>query len=163
MLLKFFIMAALGFGVFGTFMLLNKLLGARIPKWVMPVCIGLALIIYHTYDEYSWGGRTMKGLHSKDVPFRVVDVREKSSIWRPWTKIWPLTSEIDIVLQNSIVEASDDAKEGIMIRYRQPAGQSTLLMRFSCAEKIYALKAENDSDAALFQMGDMMRDALCEN
>ena len=73
-------------GAAGLVLLLNKLTGSRLPKWVMPVAAGLTMIAYTIWSEYSWAERT-----AAELPPGMVVVKriEQRAIWKPWTYIQP--------------------------------------------------------------------------
>ena len=43
-----------GLGAAGIAMLLRKLTGNRLPKWIIPALGGLGMLSYQIYYEYSW-------------------------------------------------------------------------------------------------------------
>lgn len=72
----------------GVALALNKLLGGRLPKWVMPIAAGVAMIAVSIANEYAWYGRNTANLPEGLV---IVQTVENSSAYRPWTKIIPFT------------------------------------------------------------------------
>ena len=44
MLIDFISMIAIGFAIGGTFLLINHMTGRRVPKWVMPAAVGVAML-----------------------------------------------------------------------------------------------------------------------
>jgi hypothetical protein len=61
----------------------------RVPKWLMPVSAGAAMILATISSEYGWFGRV-----SGQLPegFTVAETVEESAVYRPWTYLVPLTS-----------------------------------------------------------------------
>ena len=162
MIFKIITMLVIGLSVFGIFTLINKMLGGVIPRWIMPACIALSLVSYHVYDEYTWAKRTMTGIENKETPFRLLEARTDTALWRPWGYIFPMTTELDVVLENSLTDAEDGTKEAVMIRYIHPGMTTTLLMKYSCEDKAYALKIENEGRLIAYKMSDMMKSTLCD-
>ncbi len=72
----------------GVVMLLNRLVGGRLPRWLMPIAAGLAMIGYTIAMEYTWFSRTSSSL---PPGVEVTDTHEADNFWRPWTYIAPVT------------------------------------------------------------------------
>ena len=77
-----------GIACAGIAMLLNRITGRRLPKWIMPVVAGLGMIGMTISNEYTWFDRTAERL-PEDVEIAMT-VDEQSWL-RPWTQIWPYT------------------------------------------------------------------------
>ncbi|ARE42112.1 hypothetical protein RGUI_3971 [Rhodovulum sp. P5] len=78
-------------GAAGLVMGLNMMTGGRLPKWLMPVAAGAAMIAYAVWSEYSWAGRTVAGLPEGVVEVSRVDER---IAYKPWTYIVPQTTRL---------------------------------------------------------------------
>lgn len=72
----------------GLMMVIIRLTGARLPKWLTPVAAGGAMIAATISSEYSWYARTTDSLPEG---FEIVDTVQTSAFWRPWTYVAPLT------------------------------------------------------------------------
>ncbi len=77
-----------GIACAGIAMLLNRITGRRLPKWIMPVVAGLGMIGMTISNEYTWFDRTAERL-PEDVEIAMT-VDEQSWL-RPWTQLWPYT------------------------------------------------------------------------
>lgn len=77
-----------GFAAAGVALLLNKILGGRLPKWVMPVAAGAAMIGMTINNEYGWYPRTKARLPDG---LSIVETVENKSFYRPWTYAYPFT------------------------------------------------------------------------
>ncbi|MBS8225621.1 hypothetical protein [Vannielia litorea] len=77
-----------GVGCAGIAMLLNRLTGRRLPKWVMPIAAGAGMIGMTIYNEYTWYERTSARLPEGVTVAMTV---EEQSWLRPWTQAWPYT------------------------------------------------------------------------
>ena len=77
-----------GIGCAGIIILLNKLSGRRLPKWLMPVAAGAGMIGMTISNEYTWFGRTAERL--PDGVEIALTVDEQSWL-RPWTQLRPYT------------------------------------------------------------------------
>lgn len=77
-----------GLAAAGLVMLVNKVLGGRLPRWFMPVGAGAAMILVTISNEYGWYSRTKDALPEGVV---VADIVESTAFYRPWTYVWPIT------------------------------------------------------------------------
>lgn len=75
-----------GIGAAGVVMLLNRLLGGRLPRWLAPVGAGAAMIATTISMEYSWYGRTVDNLPEGLVVAQAVEQR---AFYQPWTYAVP--------------------------------------------------------------------------
>lgn len=88
---------ALGAAVAGVAMLLNRLLGGRLPRWATPVAAGLGMLGYTVQAEYAWYPRTTAAL---PPGVEVLTAIESAAPWKPWTYARPQ------VLRFSAVDAA---------------------------------------------------------
>ncbi|MBV7396984.1 hypothetical protein [Mameliella sediminis] len=77
-----------GFAGAGVMMLLSWLSGRRLPRWIVPLGAGAAMLIAGIASEYSWYNRTVQNLPDGLTVAQKIDSR---AAWRPWTYIYPLT------------------------------------------------------------------------
>lgn len=75
-----------GFAVAGIVMLVGRLSGGRLPKWLAPVAAGLAMIGVTITSEYGWYDRSRAALPEGIV---VAETGENRSLYRPWTYVVP--------------------------------------------------------------------------
>ncbi len=80
---------AVGFGVGGLLLLLNKATRGRVPSPLVPAAAGLAMISFVIWSEYSWFSRTAETLPQG---VKVAWTNEESVIYRPWTYVYPQTN-----------------------------------------------------------------------
>ncbi len=83
-----------GFAVAGLALLLNRILGGRLPRWIAPVAAGLAMILTTISSENSWYSRTKTALPEGMV---VAETVESKAIYRPWTYVWPFVERFAAV------------------------------------------------------------------
>lgn len=97
------IVAAIGMA--GIAMLLRKLLGERLPKWIVPAAAAAGLLGFTVWSEYDWYART-----SAELPERMVIVKadKAPSPLRPWSYIWPMTTQF-MALDPAATMAHPDA------------------------------------------------------
>ena len=81
------ILVAAFFGA-GVGLILRKLSGGRLPRWIVPVAAAAGLLGTAIYTEYGWYPRLRAGLPEGVVLARRIESRAP---WRPWTYVWPLT------------------------------------------------------------------------
>lgn len=77
---------AIGFAAAGVSHLINRLSGRRLPRWLIPVSAGLAMIGFTIFNEYTWFQRTKAALPEGVSVAKTV---ETSAFYRPWTYAFP--------------------------------------------------------------------------
>ena len=75
-----------GFAAAGIVLILNKLLGGRLPRWVIPAGAGAGMILMSLTNEYRWYPRTLNLLPEG---FEVISTAQHSAIYSPWTYVIP--------------------------------------------------------------------------
>ena len=77
-----------GIACAGLAMVLNMLIGRRLPRWIMPIAAGAGMIGMTISNEYTWFERTAERLpEGVEIALTV----EESGWLRPWTQVWPYT------------------------------------------------------------------------
>ena len=71
-----------GFAGAGIVLILNKLLRGRLPRWLMPVAAGAAMIATTIGNEYGWYPRAQSNLPKG---LEIVETVESQAWYRPWT------------------------------------------------------------------------------
>jgi hypothetical protein len=79
-----------GFVGAGVMLILSWLSGRRLPRWIVPLGAGAAMLIAGIATEYSWYGRTAQS--ARDAGLSVAQTVENRALWRPWTYLFPLTN-----------------------------------------------------------------------
>lgn len=92
-----------GFAGAGIVLLLNKLLGGRLPKWLMPVAAGLAMIATTISSEYGWFPRTKGNLPEG---MQIIETVQNKAFYRPWTYITPFTERF-VALDTPSIQTHD--------------------------------------------------------
>jgi len=77
---------AIGFAGAGIALIANHLTGKRLPRWIIPVMAGGAMISFTIFNEYSWYTRTANALPEG---IHVAKKVEQSVFYRPWTYLVP--------------------------------------------------------------------------
>lgn len=105
-----------GLGAAGIGLLLRLASGKRLPKWIIPAFAGLGMLGYQIHYEYNWFEHKRSQL---PATAEVVDTRQDSMPWRPWTYFYPMTVSFSVVDQGSMVpRQADDQKLVEFILYR---------------------------------------------
>lgn len=100
-----------GFAAAGVVLIVNHLTGGRLPRWMMPVGAGAAMIAMTIYSEYAWFERTQSALPEHVVVARTVEDR---AVYRPWTYV---VSYVDrfIAVDRASIRRNDAAPGQIMV------------------------------------------------
>ncbi|CUH82090.1 hypothetical protein [Tropicibacter naphthalenivorans] len=77
-----------GFAGAGVMMLLAKITGGRLPKWLVPLGAGAAMLATGISNEYTWYSRTAAALPEGVTVAQSIESR---ALWRPWTYVFPMT------------------------------------------------------------------------
>jgi hypothetical protein len=75
-----------GFATAGVVMILNKISGGRLPKPLIPIAAGAAMIGFTIWNEYNWYPQTLAKLWDG---VEVVTEIEKSTFYQPWSYVKP--------------------------------------------------------------------------
>lgn len=76
----------LGIAVAGTFIIINRTTGRRMPGWIAPFAAAIAMITFTIWSEYTWFSRTAQELPDS---FTVTQTYETSNLLQPWTYLVP--------------------------------------------------------------------------
>lgn len=95
-----------GFAGAGVMLILSKLSGGRLPRWLVPVGAGAAMLATGISSEYSWYGRTTANLPEG---LTVAQSIQSSAVWRPWTYVAPMTDRFVAVDTSSLRANADTA------------------------------------------------------
>lgn len=94
MLIYFVATISAGFAAAGIVLLLNRIVGGRLPRWLVPTAAGVAMIVTATGFEYSWYRQAVATLpEGAVVTFR----KETRSPMRPWSYISPVINQFAAV------------------------------------------------------------------
>lgn len=94
MALELFAAVAMGFGAAGIAMLLRRIAPALVPRFLIPVAAGGAMIGFTIWSEYAWFSRQSEGL---PAGFEVASTHAAPSAFRPWTYLLPYVSRFAAV------------------------------------------------------------------
>ncbi|MGJ8606047.1 MAG: hypothetical protein ACSHXH_18170 [Marivita sp.] len=88
----------------GVMMLVARISGGRIPKWMIPVAAGAAMLGTTIASEYGWYARTSAALPDG---VEVVQTADSTAFYRPWTYLAPYTDRF-IALDTGNVRANTE-------------------------------------------------------
>ncbi|MGR3512964.1 MAG: hypothetical protein ACU0GG_09385 [Paracoccaceae bacterium] len=122
----------------GVAMLLNRLTGKRLPKWIIPIAAGAGMLGMTISNEYTWFDRTAATLPEGLEIAMTVD---EQSWFRPWTQIWPYTKRfaaVDTATARSNESVPNQRLADLYFFGRwSPVNQAPML--FDCADARSAL------------------------
>lgn len=101
-----------GLGAAGIAMLLRKLSGNRLPKWIIPAFGGLGMLSYQIYYEYSWFEHQLQRQPAESV---LVSSETGEVFWRPWTFFWPMTTAFTVFDSKSLLR--EQASGGSVVAF----------------------------------------------
>lgn len=78
-----------GVGIAGVILLIRRLSRGRLPAWFIPAGIGMGILSYSVWAEYTWFPR-VTGVLPSDVV--LLAAPEDRSAIRPWTYIFPVST-----------------------------------------------------------------------
>ncbi|MBM1218686.1 hypothetical protein JQU17_00640 [Ponticoccus sp. SC2-23] len=144
-----------GIACAGVAMVLNLIVGRRLPKWILPVAAGLGMLGMTITNEYTWFDRTAAQLpEGVTVAMQV----EEQGWLRPWTLLWPYTKRfvaVDIATARRNENLPDQRLADLYFFGRwSPVNQAPML--FDCAGARSALLidgAEFAADGAVTDAG----------
>lgn len=80
-------MVAAGAGLAGLVLMIRKVSRGRLPSWTIPAAIGLGMLSFTIWNEYTWYPRASGALPEGVT---VLSAPTSSQIWRPWSYIFPI-------------------------------------------------------------------------
>lgn len=88
-----------GFAAAGVVLLLNKVLGGRLPRWFMPAAAGITMVGVTIANEYNWYSRTQASLPEG---LEVIETVESQAFYRPWSYAFPMVERFAAVDRASL-------------------------------------------------------------
>jgi hypothetical protein len=128
------------FAMAGIALILRKLSGQRLPRWIIPVAAGAGLLGFTVWSEYDWFSRV-----SAELPtgVEIVDAPKVTMPIRPWTYVAPLTTRFTAIDHRATVSPPDnpDLLVAREIVYARWIGAAERLVIVDCAGDRQALLA----------------------
>lgn len=104
MLIDIVSLIAIGAAIAGVYVVVNRLTGRRLPRWLLPASLGAAMISFAVWNEYTWYGRVTAALPESVAV--VMPVKE-SSFWRPWSYAVPMVTRFIAVDTAAVMRSAD--------------------------------------------------------
>ncbi len=110
--------------------------GRPLPRWVLPAGIGLSMIVFASWNEYSWAGR-VKG----QLPGRVAIVAEGEtrSPLRPWTYLYAPTARLALIDREALRETQDGTRIAPITLVQRWKRSITIEQGVDCDDKLMRL------------------------
>jgi hypothetical protein len=89
----------------GVMMAIARFSGGRLPKWMIPLAAGAAMLGTTISSEYSWYSRTAENLPDG---IEVVQAVESKAVYRPWTYVFPYVNRFIALDTVNLRTNSDD-------------------------------------------------------
>lgn len=110
MLLEFVATVVAGLAGAGVAMLLRRLSGGRLPRFVVPATAGAAMIAFVIWSEYTWFDRTIDALPPSVA---VLSSTAERAAWRPWTLVAPVIERF-AAIDNASMRHHPDVPDHVM-------------------------------------------------
>ncbi|MEZ5778935.1 MAG: hypothetical protein R3E44_11305 [Paracoccaceae bacterium] len=137
MLIDFISTISAGFAAAGVVLILNHLSGRRLPKWALPAGVGLAMLSFAVWNEYSWYPRTRAQLPDSVI---VASAPADRSVYRPWSYVAPLVTRFVAVDKSGAVYSTTqpDLFVASAIIVQRWAPSERIPVAFDCARRVRA-------------------------
>ncbi|AXQ92733.1 hypothetical protein ACN9JG_02390 [Cereibacter azotoformans] len=96
---------AAGAGLAGIALLLRRLSGQRLPKWIVPAGAGAGMLLFSVWNEYSWYPRVTAALPSEVV---VISAPQDRVGIRPWTFLFPVATRFMALDRTGMLRSETD-------------------------------------------------------
>jgi hypothetical protein len=80
---------AAGLGLVGFVVILRHLSKGRLPTWTIPAAIGLGMILFSVWNEYTWYERTTSVLPEQVI---ILSSPLDKAAYRPWTYVFTVST-----------------------------------------------------------------------
>lgn len=110
----------------------NRTLKGRLPKWLMPVAAGAAMLLATISSEYGWFARTQANMPEGLV---VAESIEEKALYRPWTYAKPYVSRFVAVDRATMRTHPDQPDQRIvdLVFYGRWARTAKAPVLYDCA------------------------------
>lgn len=131
MIFEFIAVIVAGFAGGGSALLLRKITGNRLPRWLTPILAGGAMLAATITNEYGWYQRTAMNLPEGLV---VAQTETEDAFYRPWTYAFPyidrfLAVDTQSIRTNETMPGTRLADVYAFGRWRPP---SRITVAFDC-------------------------------
>lgn len=88
---------ATGFCLMGIALILNRVTGRRLGRWIYPASVALGMVGFTVWAEYTWPTRTLAAAPQ----LRLASHNEQGVFYRPWTYLWPQVTRLTTIDQSA--------------------------------------------------------------
>ncbi|WP_425093786.1 hypothetical protein [Tropicimonas sp. S265A] len=161
---------SIGFGAAGLVLLLNWISGGRLPRAMLPISAGLAMIGFTIWSEYSWYPRTLAQLPDG---VEVLVAHEQQAFYQPWSYVKPFVNRFLAVDMGRALRNENQPDQVIVPLVSMERWQfgSEVPVIVDCAESRRAAMADGmefdeqgapvGADWFPMEEGDPLREAVC--
>ncbi|MDO5622050.1 MAG: hypothetical protein Q4G24_11340 [Paracoccus sp. (in: a-proteobacteria)] len=98
--------------------------GFDLPRWLLPAGIGLAMLGFTVWNEYTWFPRVRDQLPAR---VEVLEVGQGGKAWRPWAWLVPMVTRFT-ALDPAMVQQSEGLRQApvLLVERWQPTRQVTV-------------------------------------
>lgn len=97
MIIDFIGSLASGLGLMGVVLILNRLTGRWMARWVFPAAVAFGMVGYTVWAEYTWASRTINATPQ----LRLASTNAVSVFYRPWTFVFPQATRLTAIGQSA--------------------------------------------------------------
>jgi hypothetical protein len=106
MLFELIAAIAAGFAGGGIALLITKVSGGRLPRWIIPLAAGAAMIGMAIFNEYDWYPRTVASMGDG---LEVASTVQDRAPFRPWTYLVPFVTRF-LAVDTGTMQTNDAVK-----------------------------------------------------
>lgn len=133
--------------------------GLTLPRWLLPAGVGLAMLGFTIWNEYSWYSRVTEQLPDT---VEVLETGTGGKAWRPWAFVIPMVNRFAAIDRASLIDEAGGIRRGqvLFVERWQPTRYVTL--DFDC--QAARVRAVADGRASDWRPGtdDPAYAAICE-
>jgi hypothetical protein len=132
MLMDLIATIAVGAGLVGFVIIARHLSKGRLPKWTIPAAIGLGMLLFSIWNEYTWYHRTTDALPDQVV---ILTSPTDKVFYRPWTYIFPVSTRFAAFDGTGMVKSMENTsfRRGDVMLVERWTPTKRIPVAFDCA------------------------------
>ncbi|MGB3280750.1 MAG: hypothetical protein WBA92_16300 [Pseudorhodobacter sp.] len=132
MLMDLIATLAAGAGLVGFVIIARHLSKGRLPKWTLPAAIGLGMLLFSIWNEYTWYGRTTGALPEEVI---ILTTPTDKVFYRPWTYVFPVATRFAAFDGTGMVKSQQDSafRRGEVLLVQRWTPTRRIPLAFDCA------------------------------
>lgn len=137
MLMDYIATIAAGLGLVGFVVIVRHLSKGRLPKWTIPAAIGLGMILFSVWNEYTWHRRTTQALPAEVI---ILSSPADKAAYRPWTYVFPVSTRFAAFDGTGMVKSpgNDALRMGEVLLVQRWTPTRRVPVAFDCANGLRA-------------------------